>query len=400
MPRAPHLLGPFPSVQITLSREMHELLTQPVSAQELANPAPQVYHGGHLIDGGRAKVKTVYLGDNPGLIIPLFDDFAKAVVEGGFYRSPDGKDTSQGTYLPSVHMAWPQGWGTTVTDAQIQTFVDQQVAAGVFPPPDGYSQTMLMFPPGTTVDAFQESSCAYFCGYHSKTSQGNYYTVQNDTSCAGCHGSETPLQASQMVYAHEYGEWRADPDGNGWYVDQAGTFQGWENGDLCAWVAVPYGPSSKGWTVQGLATNDLGCYVGTYTGVVVPGPTTVAMAMSVQPQNAVVGVMSPSWSVKLLDASGAINVLDNSTVVTAVLPGFSANTQTVTAVAGICTFHGLLAQNVHTGLHYNLSAAGLPAISTAPFDVTSNTPPPPPPPTSKVWMITDPAGVIHHLIES
>lgn len=365
------------ALQVTLNQELHELLTQPVSAEEAASPAPLVYHGGKLIDKGRARIFNVHLG-TPDYDVAAFDEFAKAVVEDGYYRSPDGADVSPGTFLGSARVAWPWGASLTITDAQIQAWVDAQTLAGLLPAQDGYTQVMLLFPPNTTVVAFNEQSCSFFCGYHSKTARGNYYSVQNDTTCSGCHGSFSPLAGLQMVYAHEYGEFRSDPDGDGWTVDQPGTFQGWENGDLCAWVQVAFGPAEKGWSVQPLATNDRGCYVLPYDGgqPVPQSDVTVSLVVATQPANAVVGVRAPDFVVNCLGADGQLNTLDSSTLVTMTLPGFS-DTQTLKAVAGVCRFAGETFRAPHSRIAYFFAAPSLEGISSNPFDVTAAAPPPP-----------------------
>ncbi len=241
----------------------HELLTNPVSAGSA--PATLAYHGGHLINGGKAKVFTIYMG-------PMqfdtgdFDAFVKAIVEDGYYLSPDSADATPGAFQGSITLAqYP--FAQTVTDTQIQAWLPSFIMNKGWHF-DAYTLFALIFPAGTTVTMQGSGSCTAFCGYHSRTNAGIYYSVQNDTSCAGCHGSFTPNDSRMMVMAHEYGEWRSDPDGTGWYNDQSGM----ENGDECAWQLVHWGPNLK-WAVQPLAVNGKGCYVGVYKDPVpVPPP--------------------------------------------------------------------------------------------------------------------------------
>lgn len=254
-------IGPFPGVvQIAASVDMHELLTDPV--RNAGAPAALRYHGGKVINNGQAKVFNIYMG-------PVtfdtgdFDAFTKAIVEDGFYMSPDGLDTTPGAFQGSITL--PQyPFGTTVDDSAIQPWLLNFLASkGIHS--DAYTLFNLIFPAGTTVTMQGSASCSAFCGYHTKTAQGGiYYAVLCDSSCTGCHGSFAAHDALMMVNSHEYGEWRSDPDGTGWYNDQTGM----ENGDECAWQLVRWGPGSR-WAVQPLAVNGKGCYVGAYQ---LPGP--------------------------------------------------------------------------------------------------------------------------------
>ncbi len=252
--RMARVVGSSGPLMIVPSQSAHELLTNPVDPH--AAPATLTYHGGHVIAGGKAKVFTVFMG-------PMtfdtgdFDSFVKALVEDGYYLSPDSKDATPGAFQGSITLAtYP--FGATVDDSQIQAWLPSFILNKGWHF-DAYTLFALIFPAGTTVTMQGEGSCSAFCGYHSRTSAGIYYSVQNDTTCVGCHGNFTPNDSRQMVMSHEYGEWRSDPDGTAWYNDQSGM----ENGDECAWQLIHWGPSLK-WAVQPLAVNGKGCYVGPY----------------------------------------------------------------------------------------------------------------------------------------
>jgi hypothetical protein len=261
-------IGPFPGViQIVPTADAHELLSDP------ANPSGPVavltHHGGRTI-GAAAKVQVIFLDgytdDKAG-----FAAFAQAVVECGYYISPDGKDTASGAFLGAVTAA-ATGLPPAVQDTQLQAWLDLVAGHGPYASIDPNTLFVLVLGAGASVSlASGGSSCSDFCGYHSKTAGGNYYAVICDPGCSGCHGSFTPAQARQMVFSHEYGEWRSDPDGDAWYDDASGM----ENGDECAWQLVPWGPgvspstqegalSPQGaagavWAVQPLAQNGRGC---------------------------------------------------------------------------------------------------------------------------------------------
>ncbi len=365
-------------MQITLTREQHELLTSQATPEELANPAKQTYHGGKLLDG-RVKLYNIYLGTSP-VLRSSFDTFSKDLVQGGYYRSPDGADTAPGTFLGSWACPWPFA-GMTVGDGQISSWLDSIVASGIVPPQDGWTEYMLIFPANSTVTLPNgDASCSKFCGYHSKSQGGNFYSVLCDTSCPGCHGSVTPEQALQMVYAHEYGESRADPEGTGWYVD-GGTFDGWENGDLCAWDAQPYGI----YTVQPLATNDKGCYVGPEGNSApppVPQGVTTALKLNTFTKDEVVGVLSESQEILCLKSDGSVNTDDNITAVTAHVVqssgmAFSQPAPYAVAVAGKAMLPGVTFQSAHSRLHWHYNNGGNITEDGPSFDVVASTPPPP-----------------------
>lgn len=358
-------IGDFSGVmQIAASFEMHKrLMAENAEDNDLlsngpANPPPLAggdltYHGGPVIDGGRAKVFNVYLGAMDFDTVD-FDLFTKAITENGYYLSPDGRDASNGKFLGSMKVAWPFP-SKTVDDSAISAWVDQMVGSQVLPGQDGFTNYALIFPVGTTVTAFGgQASCSVFCGYHTMTRSGNYYQVINDAACSGCNPG-VPNEGRMMVQAHEIAEWRSDPQGNGWYNN--GNQQ--ENADECAWNRIPWGPAGKGWVVQPFWVNGRGCYTGPY---VEPGPPpppppppapkTVAMRVSVQPAGGVVNIKLADFAVELLDSNGNVNTTDSTTIVTSHLKDAAGvlykNTQSPTAKNGVVSFVGDTMQNPHT----------------------------------------------------
>jgi len=253
-------MGP---IQIVPSAELHDLLTNPVHLGPSSEVGMLAYHGGKVIKNGAARVFNLYIGAVTVDRVD-FDAFSKSIVEEGYYVSPDGLDTSSGKFIGSKVMSVQMG--SVVNDSALSQFVDNMVSTGELPPQDGSTLYSIMLPPGITVILQGSSSCNSFCGYHSRTSKGNYYAVMIDPSCIGCHGSFTPAEGRTMVYAHEYAEWRSDPDLNAWYNDATGM----ENADECAWNKVLW----KGWTVQPFAVNGRGCIIGTPTSTPPPPPTT------------------------------------------------------------------------------------------------------------------------------
>ncbi len=255
-------IGDFPGViQIAASAPLHELLTDPARGNADASAAPLTYHGGKLINNGQGKFYNIYLGSQD-FDTADFNVFTQAICENGYYLSPDGKDATPCKFMGSMTVP-NDPFPSTVTDGAIGSWLGPYLLNhGLHA--DGFTQFSLIFPAGTTVTLGSSSSCTAFCGYHTRTPGGIYYQVICDSNCSGCHGSFPVNQSRMMIQAHELGEWRSDPDGNGWYNDQTGM----ENGDECAWQLIPWGPAGKGWAVQPLAVNGT-CHTGPY---VPPGP--------------------------------------------------------------------------------------------------------------------------------
>lgn len=250
-------IGSFDGVMQTVpTRKTHEQFTHEADFNS-HSPALLQYHGGRTINGGHAKVFNVYLGTQ-NFDTTDFDNFTAAILR-SYYISPNGLDVTPGTFLGSLSVVWPFS-STIVSDATIKTYVDIQVANGIFPPQDSNTNYALIFPVGAVVTMGGMSSCTDFCGYHDKTTHNNYFFVVGDVTCAGCRGEIPANQARMMIHAHEYAEWRSNPDGNAWYNNLSGL----ENADECAWQLIPWGPPANGWAVQPMAVNYKGCVQASY----------------------------------------------------------------------------------------------------------------------------------------
>jgi len=120
--------------------------------------------------------------------------------------------------------------GTTISDAQIQTELLNQVSAGNLPAPvfDGQGNNntlyMIFFPPGKTITLGGISSCVSggFCAYHNSTngtfaSHRLYYgvhpAVQPPSLCSQrCGGGSSLFDTVTNVTSHEFSEGITDPD--------------------------------------------------------------------------------------------------------------------------------------------------------------------------------------------
>ena len=107
----------------------------------------------------------------------------------------------------------------TVTDAQIQTEITNQINAGHLPAPQTDAQGIIntyyaiYFPPNVTISVGNANSCVKggFCAYHSNTGSSLPYGVLPDYSSGGCSaqgacGAGTTLQIATGVSSHEMAE--------------------------------------------------------------------------------------------------------------------------------------------------------------------------------------------------
>ena len=247
----------------------HELVSAPLATPTGPGGAP----GFHNVAGSQIvnpEVTNVYLG-------PFWADqtvlegFSKAIVENG-YLDPLrdlGYGTGSGTYLGSVQGS-PLAAGSTFTDQDAQTTLTAMLDAGQITG-NVNSLFMLILPSGVTSQLDPaDSSCAQFCGYHEAFSYNGVeiaYAVLPSTDCQACGGEFNDFTA---VYAHELAEAVTDKvPGQGWVADD-----GEENGDLEAWILLPWGPpdNSTEYMVQGYYTNERGDTVGAWRDAT-PPPT-------------------------------------------------------------------------------------------------------------------------------
>jgi hypothetical protein len=125
----------------------------------------------------------------------------------------------------------------------------------------------LYFPSGMKVSLnFFQSSCTYFCGYHSSYNYNGIsikYAVFPYLNCSGCSiGGLSVGDMLTIVSSHEIREAVSDPLGNAWYDSS-----GYEADDKCVWTNL-YQMANGGFWVQPEFSNGGGIYPG--PGCVVP----------------------------------------------------------------------------------------------------------------------------------
>lgn len=205
-------------------------------------PAPTAqltYRGGPLITG--VKIVTLFWGSewtqtttNQQTVSQL-NDFFTYLVSSPLIDQLAEYNVSQyqighGTFLGTVTVTG-QDPASSITDSDIQQFIQQQISSGAVPAHDNNTVYFVFLPAGVTVALSGSSSCQDFCGYHDAISSQIYYAVMPYPSCTGCLGGLSTFNALTGTSSHEFSEAITDPvPGQGWYDDNNG-----EIGDICAW---------------------------------------------------------------------------------------------------------------------------------------------------------------------
>lgn len=218
-------------------------------AERFAAAAPKLtYRGGPLI--GAAQVFTVFWGaawktkpqsDQVAKLNGFFDFVvASALIDQLAEYDAGGVKIGHGKRTGSITISAKSP--SSVTDATIQSFLKQQIAAGKVPKATPNTLYFVYLPPGVRVVMGGAASCQAFCGYHNAIGRSTFYAVMPYPGCSGCLGSLSAFDALTATSSHELCEAITDPiPGEGWYDDSNG-----EIGDICAWETKTLG----GYTVQ------------------------------------------------------------------------------------------------------------------------------------------------------
>jgi hypothetical protein len=211
---------------------------------------PQLtYRGGHLLTS--VKVFTVFWGaaweQQPvagtlDQINRFFDTIltSELIDQLAEYSVP-GQQIGNGSRIGTTTIATPAP-PAAVTDAQIRSFLQQEITAGTLPAADAQTLYFVYTPPGVVVVQGGSRSCQAFCGYHDNVNAQLFYAVMPYPGCSGCTGTLATFDALTTTSSHELCEAVTDAvPGQGWYDDVNG-----EIGDICAWMTK----TVAGYTVQ------------------------------------------------------------------------------------------------------------------------------------------------------
>ena len=262
--------------------------SQPQSGYPASHaPFPQVtYQGGGLLASPEI-VTVTFPGDTlAGPLQEFGDSLTRScwwdAVRAG-YCDPHGSScVGQGTVPSTAHVELPMSPGPKYTDSiagqssTLQSFVQQQVAGGLLPPPDANTIYALYFPSNALIELDGQPSCRAFGGYHNTTTvtpPGGkpaavpYVVVPRctDQTFLSLFGSQ--LDEATFAASHELTEAAADPNAGlmriGFYLPQSldsvpwNAVGGGEVGDLC----VDYVGEAQGHpTDQATAVTSSGSY--------------------------------------------------------------------------------------------------------------------------------------------
>lgn len=260
---------------------------KPTSFQALAKqPVPpsgnMFYYGGSVF----SDVKLVSVMWNKNVLqntqdqIPLFSaalvdstyvDQMKEYKTKGVTAINGHKSTNQrihrGTYLGQVVLT-PHNQKTTLTDADVQKEIEQQITDGVLPPFDFNTLYMVYFPSNISINLDGLVSCQSFGAYHFATNDTKrakrtniFYSVEPE--CNSGFGFLT------FAASHEYAEATTDnvptPGSNPDYPQAWNDAQGFEIGDKCGGSGTLTSAGGS-WTVtQYWLNSKSGCSTGNYT---------------------------------------------------------------------------------------------------------------------------------------
>ena len=213
------------------------------------------YYGGPVIS--HPKVYAVFWGSNvdsetQSKIGPFFANMLDSTymdflteyntgitaVDG---RQGTNQTLNRGTFAGNLTIQ-PINASTHLSDGDIQTELDAQIAAGKLPAPSDDSLYMIYFPAGVSISIDSQASCSSFCAYHEgfkspKTGASIYYGVM--PVCGfGCGMGGSTFDSLSIVSSHECTEAVTDPfptPGDKPAYPQAwNDAGGQEIGDLCA----------------------------------------------------------------------------------------------------------------------------------------------------------------------
>ena len=179
------------------------------------HPSAVIYHGGPVI--GAAKIAVVIWGNGVSrLTRTRIGPFASAIVNSTYVdrlapygtnvksvdgRQGTGQTVSRGAYLGQFLIS-PANASKALSDADIQTELESQVASGALPPRDADTLYMIYLPANVAVTVGAAKSCDAFSAYHAATpakvsASTIFYAVVPD--CGG--GFNAVTSASSRVFA-------------------------------------------------------------------------------------------------------------------------------------------------------------------------------------------------------
>ena len=221
-------------------------------------PIPDMHFGGGRVLASPHMVTVTFAGMDTALRDYLRDFSQKILTTDWWTRSMDGYGVGPGTGEKSVELHDSFSDKTT-TDADLKTWIADQITLGKLPFPSGQTVYMLYMPSKATIDLDGTQSCQGFGGYHNSgevTTEAGYsrfvYAVMNECYAQFQGATAQDIMDEETeVASHEITEAATDPDINvpglksGYYLTGNDAWapdqRGGEVGDLCAGRAFKQG---------------------------------------------------------------------------------------------------------------------------------------------------------------
>src|SRR5258706_6679966 len=200
-------------------------------AKVAAAPPQLTYRGGPLISN--AQVFTVFWGQGwtqspQSDLIQQINSFFDSILTNSLIDqlaeySTQTQTIGHGSRIGTATVTTPDT-GQSVTDADIQNMLQNQIANNTaFPQPGANTLYFVYLPSGVTVSQGGSSSCQAFCGYHDNINGQIFYAVEPYPDCSGCTGNMAVFYALTNTSLHEPCGANTDPlPWQGWYDDGNG----------------------------------------------------------------------------------------------------------------------------------------------------------------------------------
>ncbi|MFI5299948.1 MAG: hypothetical protein ACHREM_17815 [Polyangiales bacterium] len=270
-----------------------------------------------------------------------------------------------GITLPSLFHA-----ASSITVADLQSELQQQIGAGVLPVPDSNTEYFVFMPSTVTVtDTDGTQSCVYWCGEHSTMEFNSMevpYAIIGDMTKGGCKNGcgaagDSAFQHATSVTSHELAESITDVNvgvsSNSWdtlaWYDPAGG----EIGDLCNGKKATVGT----YRVQQLFSNQTRACVSAFAA------QSNTFGLAITPVYASIG--RSSAQVFNITTTVTTGTAQSIALTTSALPtGLSAKFGATTITAGGST---TLTLSTNATIAWQAQGPGVLVLATAPSDTQS-----------------------------
>ena len=212
------------------------------------------YHGGPLMLGTNHMYYIWYGTWTGNTATTILEDFARSIggspyfnINTTYYNGSNVHVSNSVTFGGSTNTN-TSVYGTSLTDAEIQSIVRDALVSGRLP----YDTSGIYFVL-TSADVTASSGfCTQYCGWHTYGSINGfnikYSFVGNPDRCpSACEAQTTGPNGNAgadgmaSIIAHELEEAVTDPNLNAWY-----DTHGAENADKCAWTFGSTSPAGNG----------------------------------------------------------------------------------------------------------------------------------------------------------